>query len=379
MRLYLLIYGWCFSIFWLITILIPDVRNNPELMGPFFIFLIIGIGCLMGGYSIEDKSKENSVKFYLECRRRGITDSSSDLDFKTMRDSYELAKKYKVPKVYGEYLYKGTYLTGKKNITDEELLQFERDVNAEELAEELERKENLEEFASYQKGEKRKAFIDREIADAYEAVSNVRNLGNMIVRSTHIEKESDGAVLAGVATAIGGIGAGVHSALDTARKNAEIRERNAENRRNSANMMKEMYDVAWEYEKQIDKLRDERSKVDKKYISEIDTHNLMDIINVRTISTSISKTGTVFIEANIEVDDLEGYQVKGKKLVVDGTIYGDVYTNQNKVGSCQLVFPKYGIKPGMDAQIEGICDECAVEGDKIEVRYRGKHLWVMEA
>ena len=207
-----------------------------------------------------------------------------------MADSYTLARELKLPYYNGDFQFKKAYDLGKKWARQEDFDRAERKALDDERNKERKKKSELEEFAGFTGVDKRKAYITKEIFEAKKAAEDIRNLGNMIVGATHIQRESDTAILSGMATAIGGIGAGVHVALDAERKNAEIREKNAANLRETIGLQNKMNGAANEYEEKIIELQSELKQVDELYISEIDTNNLMKNIEIKTISATKSKT-----------------------------------------------------------------------------------------
>lgn len=104
-----------------------------------------------------------------------------------------------------------------------------------------------------QQEEKNKEIAKKIGFDKYDAIKSeipkldideIVKLGAAFESSVYQEKEKDWALLGGIASGIGGVGAGIATATRVMQENEKIRERNAEARRWAAKQSKEITDLA---------------------------------------------------------------------------------------------------------------------------------------
>lgn len=87
----------------------------------------------------------------------------------------------------------------------------------------------IEEELAYCKGmEKYRRMTDIEISNYCVAINSMKTIGSLMQNSVYQEKESDWAVLGGIAEGVAGPVAGVVTAVNAMQKNQKVRERNAE-------------------------------------------------------------------------------------------------------------------------------------------------------
>jgi len=77
--------------------------------------------------------------------------------------------------------------------------------------------------------------------------------------------------------------------------------------------------------------------------------------------------------------DLSEYYIFGDvKATIDGTIQGEIYDGNEKIGTANLVLPLDGIPDASMVTIKGMCLFCGQPGKKYTVKFNAENLWAME-
>ena len=66
------------------------------------------------------------------------------------------------------------------------------------------------------------------------------------------------------------------------------------------------------------------------------------------------------------------------KATIDGTIQGEIYDGNEKIGTANLVLPLDGIPNANMVAIKGICLFCGQPGNHYSVKFNAENLWAME-
>ena len=212
-----------------------------------------------------------------------------------------------------------------------------------------------------------------------EAEKAVIGLSSSIRSSAAQTKEVDWAIAGGLASGLGGSLAGVSAAADAMNKNAQIRETNRRNQeyvnRVANNMINDYVNTSFQGK---DWLREIRSKYRYAEISSTDSSNtLFSYLNIQTISVNVDS-----VTKGVEV--VASWSTTNDYIWIDGSIRGDLYTNNGKLaGSVYLNLPIGGTKsiqsPTVDKLLIGHCAKPKTHAYSYVVKYEPNNLWCVKA
>lgn len=166
------------------------------------------------------------------------------------------------------------------------------------------------------------------------------------------EKEKDWAVSGGIASAIGGAGAGIASAINTQKENAEIRKRNAERNANAEKVVRLAQGMSSEFA--------------GKYLSEME---LMMSTEKKegSLRIGISKS-TEELASYLKIDLLRGNAIRILSSYKDSRIDGYLKMVVENEGEFILPMPYYGVDETKSANerylnVTTICIETRKDGN----------------
>lgn len=174
------------------------------------------------------------------------------------------------------------------------------------------------------------------IAGCEKQTDSIRNGGSSL-----IQKEHDWAVAGGIANGIAGPAAGVVTALDVQRRNAGIRQSNAE----VANLM---LDSMGQVNKNKIRARDNKEKWERLLkkaeaclVEDNDKRDYMNYLDISVEAKELSETGNAIVTIRIQ-QKRPLYIFGDVPAVVDGSIKVCLSSNGKTVGEGYYVFPFYG-------------------------------------
>lgn len=203
---------------------------------------------------------------------------------------------------------------------------------------------------------------------------------NLIDPNAFQQKEHDWATMGGIASGIAGGAAGVATALDYQRQNAQIRQSNAQI--SAAVGMMNMY-----IERDIDSLKSSVEsyckEIESSYgkligdISQEETQRLMKLLVFSNKKITISKTGAVRISVEVSSQTKSTLYDGEVNARIDGLIRAKLSTNGVVKGSAVLPLPIYGVDTYQN-KVEGICTETTDPNGSYTVEYEPIALWLIE-
>lgn len=348
--------------------------QDAEFLGLFIGFAISSIFTMILNapivkYNKEKEKKESAAKLFTEqCRQYGII-QPSDINTKEKEQRVQLiAREYS--KIWKPL--ETEYLSILENNARE--LDIETAKAKTIKLDELRKKEDETyrcsvQYASFHGIEKPLAMIDSEIA---KYSMEERTPGYI-----PLKKESDGAVLAGVAAGIGGTVPALMSLSNTERKNVAIRESNSAITQLNMSIMDMHYKRERDRKNNLKKLQNIRKTFIGRLTAELPQEEIFKKLSIQTESKQVSETGTVTVKAKVKLK--ETFPVfERSEATTDGSITAQIYAGNNeKVGEAVMVFPYNGI--GEEAiELTGICLNCANPGKLYRVKYVPRDLWLME-
>ena len=196
----------------------------------------------------------------------------------------------------------------------------------------------------------------------------------------------------GIASAIGGFGAGVAAAADAMAENAAIERRNAQNSAYYRNLTARMVVGLTESNASSYALRRERDALAEKckeienerlanrtkvVLDNLCTQDLLPYIKPTLLGVTRKPSSVLEITLSLEntyVPDVPN----GVKMVMDGLISLDIYKGDIKVGTACAPLPLYGIPCGHKTTMTALCNYY-LEGDQTyTVKYNYHYLWIMQ-
>ncbi len=332
----------------------------------------------------EEQRKQDRV-FYEECRQFGIQEVSDLKKPENQQRFRLLAAKHKM-----------------ENLTEEELTGvLDRCAAAyrEEKAAEAEEKRRQEQAAEQTKYQQLTRYAGLHGADKpLQMLKDIQSdlisgLGNL--KYIPMKKESDGAVMAGVAAGIGGVIPAAMSFSNTERVNQGIRQHNEMAKAiNYASGM-----MLSNAEARASRYREAAEKIPLKLIAEPPAEELFAHLAFGEPTVKVSPFGSVTVQVSVTADkDLTIFD----KLpaFIDGSVTAELYDGEKKIGEAVLVFPAFGsmtyrldekyykdgflavkglqIERGKPVKLEGMCLSCGEKGRAYTVKLVPRDLWAME-
>lgn len=332
------------------------------------LFLLLAVGNVSLGFFEEkeyvkqknaaiEEEKEQRIKFEAEnpfyrqeqffqyCQQKGITDITEKASFERVK---LMAQAF--PYLDSEEKIREAFLTGKHVLEAKELnAKREKNLALIKIKEQSLYQKNTE-YYGLQGREKPIAYCMKMINQyAAEVKKQKQNMQDVVkwgsaAYSLGKEKESDWALLGGIASGIAGGAAGLATALDVQNKNAGVRERNASFANNIASSQAALWDAYSEQEqKAANELKHWQEKLERAKLLLVDNQPKNQLL--KKLKPTVEK---VWIsESELLHLSVKTSSVKMKIFeTVDATIDGDfkavVYHGDNRLGEISFTLPEKG-------------------------------------
>lgn len=309
----------------------------------------------------------NLDRFFIECVLSNNTDFSKKSNVEKAK---LLANKYNLTYNSIEELYLSAY-EQHKPISRKYIQAEENKIKNNEHQE----YNKLTKYSSLYGKDKKLTMLSDQRDTLLSQAKSSESYADFMIRTTQ-KAESDWALLGGIANGLGGIGAGVSTAIDVQARNAEIRAQNAENMK--AVMPAYMYITgnASQNRANARRIEEEIQRTEMKLVEEISPNKALELITITDTTVSVSKTGAFKITASVSAkdgltiyDDVPAY--------IDGTICASLYDGNTKVGSALMVLPLNGIS-SRKVGIVGMGLSGAKENKTYTIKFAAHKLWLME-
>lgn len=342
-------------------------------------FLVIVEGLAFSSLKKRKKSRELELRkcFYKECKKNKIYNIDTEIN---KQRAIAIANNLGIK--YGDIT---DYFNACKSLIESETKKQQEEYQKYKM-ESLKEKENdflfqSTRFAEFVGRDKRIAMLLDNRAKIEEKLNKAISHQNALYDGYKFTqtKEKDWAIAGGIASGLAGPAAGIATAMDIQAQNAQIRERNAQNRA--------MYDAATLGAKgkvgdEIIAIHKELEEFDKnfekekiKLVSETPKEKVFEKLSFDKTEVSISETGAFKIKTF--VSGCKSTIFDKLPAVVDGTIVATLYQNNIKVGDALLVLPEKGISTRA-RKTEGICICNADKNIPYEIKFAPYHLWEIE-
>ena len=358
----------------IISAAIPSLRwNNADEATAGTIISIIPTLLLFFYFQKEDKKKQTQKKidFYKKCLKQNIHQVQSPFE---VQKAQLIAEKMGFNKVSNI----AAFYAECKNLLCQQEAQKESDAFAKVKSKEQKKFEEYTKYAEFTAGrEKRITMLADELKVALdEKAKTAADLE--AARNFGMQKEKGWGFRAGMASALGGTGAAVATAMDVAKENAQIRANNEANsvmRTLVSNSALDRYNVI---SQKVENLRKQLDDAQTKLVHEADSAELLRTILFNQIKTTVSETGAIEIEATAKLRQAQTI-FDGLAAVVDGTVIAEIYDNNVRVGETKVVLPALGLSHYTESTIKSICLTAGNKEKKYQVRFKPYRLWEIEA
>lgn len=393
-------------------------------------FAVLGfaIGMIIDQKIEKEKEASNKVKyekeiklaeFYLRCLKSGYSsfDSGNEValekirlfsqnlsyyhrgDDKSIQNAFEEAKK--TANKLGKEIYLHVQQNASTKNPDKWAIRnakrpIDRDINEDTLLalyklgekcvntvdvirkEEEEERRKLDAFIHLTGRSKRIAMLNKRAHELAQEVSSFSLLSD----NWGQKKESDWAIAGGIASAIGGAGAGVAAAVNTQIKNAGIRAQNAQMAQTVNALNNQMFLRHTQKQEDLKSLQAEIEETRAKLVeSEEDNARLMSRLTIKCENISLTETGAARITAKITLNsDKELYIRQGQvRATIDGVIRANLIEGGVRIGTAYLTLPLYGIDYSRYAtEVKGMCTTVRNPSAHYQIEFEAHHLWMME-
>lgn len=358
---------------------------------------------------IRKESFENKVargewsfpveKLFIECEEEGVDSYSTNYEKKKIYLIAQNLLKNKIPDKYFDlYLNEKAlqeYFDEGKNIVEEQRNQKEKEMLLPTQGKLTDKEYEIVKLAQKVKPlygiEKRKAIlldamekIEKTITAYKEGQEALKTLGIALSNSVQQEKKKDWAILGGIASGIGGAGAGVSVATSAMLENNEIDRRNAQLKSLANKTIAEMYSSSakinsdiYDLQKELELFKYHLKENDKKVVWE--EYDSKEIFKGLDIYTTVKKTKDL-CTLQISVKITNNFNVEESSsvtTVVDGTLQADIYYNDDTfVDSVCIPLPLFGVNTS--TEVVAYTDMYVKANGEYTVKLSPNKLWIME-
>ncbi len=313
-------------------------------------------------------SDHNLLAFREELTKQGITDLSDPYNKEKAK---LIAKKFQISPEELDRVWEESEAARQKKD------QIETDQKLEEMKrEEIAQSEISEYFSDFVGNEKRYRMWKTE-GDHYAALESEATKKEQQILRQGQKAERDWATAGGIASAIGGVGAGVATALEAQSENEQIRADNARYRK----IVYEYWSLKGrdsdKYEEMKQKCYKKAESAKLKVVTEEAAASVFNRLVLDEPTLTVTDTGTIVIDTQIRA--AEPIRVYDRtEGVVDGTLLAKIYDrHQGIVGVAKLVLPRDGV--GVEwVPLKGYLLFAGKPGETYSCKFAVQNLWVME-
>ncbi len=337
-----------------------------------------------------------SAEFYAKCVASNLPDLNTSFSQKKATEiAKDILRRNNVPEKYYSLYTNSSIL--KEHFNKEDKIETEKKQKPQKAVLSNEESQRITHYADliYKVGKsKREAMLtqlislyDKKIANVKNAQASMMKLGSMVAMSASQTKTSSWATVAGIANGLAGPVAGVLAGAEAILQNAEIEEKNRQNRAevnrvasgilsNSFSLGSDIYNLEKEKEYFIEAKENLRTKV---VLDGTSTEELYQSIKIES-SIRQGANGALIVSAALKTDYQPTGVPENVKICIDGTLHGQVYAGQVFVGAVTLPLPLFGVECGnnISGKTETLCPYYAINNQPYSVTWSPNRLWLME-
>lgn len=264
-----------------------------------------------------DRKRMNKQTFYTDCKKHGITDLSRVNSPEKRERLKAIVSAHNLTHADEKKLHR-IFMEGKRLAEGEQQAAQEKSL-AKLKSEETERARLLQAYAGLHGRDKPIAMFKDRIKDRERSASRANSM---------VQKESDGAVLAGIASGIGGTIPALKSLSATEQRNAQVREYNK--------ALAAVYGGMSAGDTAYASLEAVRVKL----VSDMPGTKVIKHLSFTDTEVTVSGSGTIRVTTWVRGEDFTIFD--GLPAVADGSVIAEVYDRKKKIGDAVMVFPIYG-------------------------------------
>lgn len=285
-------------------------------------------------YNEKGLKQEQEAKiraFYDECVQFGLTETGELTPDKRQRIEL-LAKKHNIPFDSSEDLQK-VVAQFKPVVEDEQRRAYEAEICKLKGQEAAEYK-TLTMYANLHGRDKPQTIFHDMSQKEYAFAKSVSYM--------HTRKESDGAIMAGMAAGIGGPIPALMSLSSTAQHNEAVRAHNE-----AVNTMNMLYaDGVAAATSLGDKYHETELAVATKLVEDGTPGQWMEYLSFKGTKLEVTETGTVIVTTEMFAKPVTIFG--NTPAYLDGSVVANIYDGERRIGQATMVFPAYGTNSWVD-------------------------------
>ena len=338
------------------------IMGNICFFVQLFLFLKADQLPIRGAHKFGIITDNQKWMFYSKCKELGINDLSNAA---LRQKACLVAKEFVIHESKIDEAFNYGLAMDKKKESEANAQELQRNKEADRRM-----RERLEKYISYYGIEKRKAMLQTRLERCRQALKENEKKSNYYMS---MGKGADPYIVGGIASAIGGVGAGLYAATETSRKNAQ---HESEVSLIKTRGVAEAYHTRGTLQREEESLINELKGLKYKVVSSTSPQECFEKLSFSNTKITITEAGSCLISCNAS---LKSFSVlEGLVAVVDGSVLGKVYEGNRHIGTATLVFGEKGIGNNETEQIQGIALFCGKKGGNYSVEYAPNKLWAME-
>lgn len=362
-------------------------------------FVVCGIIMLVGlksaidlkqmekGWAEAKKSKEHRqqlLNFHQMCQKVGINAIQTEKD---LQKATQIASTMQLGDIdVKSFFLEAATLAWQENQAAEREKQQERELALNKIrADERAKCEEIEKYAGYSGREKHLAMLRDQYEKAKKGAYLMSQAPSVLTTPlVSTPRDADWAIHGGIASGLAGPGAGLATAMNIQRQNAENRARaDAINSAYVSSLvcsgaLEKAVQAEEEYEDEAENLQAQIEEAETALIAEDSPQKCFERLHFDEVRVMVSKTGTcsVMVSAYLKNNFTIFNNVNA---TVDGTVLAEICDGSRVIGCARLVLPVWGTSEIIAAKLEGMALFCGHYGRDYTVRFKAGNLWAMEA
>ena len=270
-----------------------------------------------------DYKRKKKQAFYTDCKKHGITDLSRINSPEKRERLKAIVSAHNLTHVDEKELHR-IFAEGKRLAEGEK--QAIQQKSLEKLkSEETERARLLQVYTGLHGRDKPIAMFKDRIKDSERSARRANSMP--------VHKESDGAILAGIASGIGGTVPALMSLSATEQRNAQAREYNQALAAHAYTMTSLAADDCRTARASLEAVR-------MKLVSDMPGTEVIKHLSFTDTKVTVSESGTIRVTTWVRGEDFTIFD--NLPAVADGSVIAEVYDRKKKIGDAVMVFPIYG-------------------------------------
>ena len=228
--------------------------------------------------------------------------------------------------------------------------------------------ENLQKLVGRQK---RAAMLKAAIPLLQPELKDKRRMAKA-AETMFYQKETDWAIMGGIASGIGGFGAGLATAVNTQLENARVREYNRTTGAAMSSFVSGvMSNAASRVESNMNYMEREIQELEKVPVLDLPEKELFDMLQIRAVEFKSANTKQI-LEAVVSLK--KEFKHEDVNMCIDGYLKATIQSGGETAEEVVLILPMEGITT-VPRKVRGVCMKGG--GDSASVQFSAGRLWAM--